>query len=156
MCGQVRFAIDAMPRGLLCCNCARCQRRTGTGFSVSAVAAPGSVTVTEGGEHVRSYEPETGFHKQFCDQCGSQLFATDPASGNGAGGVAGNVAGLPIGPGGALRGLGAAAREAGVLARGTRFATTASGTTYSISEGWVAREAANGKGIVYQRPATRT
>lgn len=71
-----------MPRGLVYCHCTRCQRRTGTVFSVSAVAVPDSVTVTEGAEHVRSYEPEAGFHKQFCDHCGSQLFATDPESGD--------------------------------------------------------------------------
>jgi hypothetical protein len=36
--------------------------------------------------------------------------------------------------------------------RSTRFVTTPRGTTFDIPEGWAAREADNGKGIVYQRP----
>ncbi|WP_320671610.1 RHS repeat-associated core domain-containing protein [Patulibacter defluvii] len=36
--------------------------------------------------------------------------------------------------------------------RSTRFVTTSRGTTFDIPQGWVAREADNGKGVVYQRP----
>src|SRR3954463_10297679 len=30
----------------------------------------------------RTYAPEAGFHKQFCGNCGSQLFTVDPDSGD--------------------------------------------------------------------------
>lgn len=42
-----------------------------------------------------------------------------------------------------------AGAEAG---RATRFVTTPRGTTFDIPKGWAAREADNGKGIVYQQP----
>ena len=82
LCGEVRFVVSAVPRGLIYCHCTRCQRRTGTAFSVSAVAQPRSVAVIAGQEHIRTYEPASGFHKQFCARCGSQLFAVDPGDGD--------------------------------------------------------------------------
>lgn len=78
LCGRVRYTVDALPRGLTYCHCTRCQRRTGTAFAVSALTQPGSVTITEGADHIRTYAPESGFHKQFCGECGSQLFAVNP------------------------------------------------------------------------------
>jgi hypothetical protein len=78
LCGRVRYEVGGELRGLVYCHCKRCQRRTGTAFSVAAVVGgPRAVTVTEGADQLRTYEPEEGFHKQFCDHCGSQLFTVD-------------------------------------------------------------------------------
>jgi hypothetical protein len=75
LCGSVRYEVAGGLQGLVYCHCKRCQRRTGTAFSVAApVAGPGAVTVTEGADRLRTYEPAEGFHKQFCADCGSQLF----------------------------------------------------------------------------------
>lgn len=82
LCGQVHFVITAAPRGLVYCHCKRCQRRTGTAFATGAITQPHSVAVTAGQQHVRTYEPEVGFHKQFCACCGSQLFTVAPEDGN--------------------------------------------------------------------------
>jgi hypothetical protein len=82
LCGAVRFVVTQPPRGLMFCHCRRCQRRTGTAFAVGAITQPGSVAVTEGVELLRTYEPETGFAKQFCERCGSQLFTFDAENGD--------------------------------------------------------------------------
>jgi hypothetical protein len=82
LCEEVRFVVNDAPRGLLYCHCKRCRRRSGTAFSASAITQPGSVTVTQGREQIRTYAPETGFHKHFCGRCGSQLFAVDAESGD--------------------------------------------------------------------------
>jgi hypothetical protein len=81
LCAEVRFVVTAQPHGLVYCHCKRCQRRTGTAFAAGAIVQPRSVAVTEGREHIRTYEPESGFQKQFCGRCGSQLFTVDPADG---------------------------------------------------------------------------
>ena len=65
--------------GAAYCHCTRCQRRTGTGHSVSALAAPGSFAITGGEEHVGTWSPGDGFDKCFCARCGSHLFGRDPA-----------------------------------------------------------------------------
>jgi RHS repeat-associated protein len=75
------------------------------------------------------------------------------------GGIAGYGTDL-VGATGIIRGgvhlaAGAArgAVQAGAgAARSLRFVTTSRGTTFDIPKGWGAREADNGKGIVYQRP----
>jgi hypothetical protein len=79
MCGAVSFAISEPLPGALYCHCKRCQRRTGSAFSVTALTQPGSLSITEGEDAVRTYRPEDdGWHKSFCSECGSQLFARHP------------------------------------------------------------------------------
>ena len=77
-CGAVQFEIDDAlgPAGY--CHCTRCQRRTGTAASAQAQVAPGSLRITAGEELVRVWRPETGFVKEFCSRCGSQLWGRDP------------------------------------------------------------------------------
>jgi hypothetical protein len=77
-CGAVRFELSAPPVAAVYCHCTRCQRRTGTAYAASARIEPGSLTITSGGEHVKTWAPEGGFEKDFCDVCGSALFARNP------------------------------------------------------------------------------
>jgi hypothetical protein len=79
MCGAVRFEISEPLLGALYCHCRRCQRRTGTAFSVSALTAPGSFRIVGGEELIGSWDPEDGgWIKSFCSRCGGQLFTTNP------------------------------------------------------------------------------
>jgi len=65
--------------GALYCHCKRCQRRSGTGVSVSALVSPGSYRITAGENLIRSWTaPEGGCAKSFCAECGSQLFTANP------------------------------------------------------------------------------
>jgi hypothetical protein len=78
MCGRVRFEVSQPLLGALYCHCKRCQRRTGSAFSVSGLTAPRSFAISEGEELVRSWDPGDGWIKSFCGECGSQLYTTDP------------------------------------------------------------------------------
>jgi hypothetical protein len=80
-CGAVRFEISEPLVTAYYCHCTRCQKRTGTAAQASALAVPGSVTVTAGEEHLRDWSPPGGFAKTFCAECGSHLFARDPQTG---------------------------------------------------------------------------
>ena len=76
MCGKVEFEVNAPLLGAARCYCKRCQRRTGTAFSQTALTQPGSFSVTEGEEFVKTYEPgDGGWNKSFCSECGSQLLS---------------------------------------------------------------------------------
>jgi hypothetical protein len=75
MCGGVRFEVSEPLLGALYCHCKRCQRRTGTGVSVTALTNPGSYRTISGEELIRSWDPgDGGYVKAFCSACGSQLF----------------------------------------------------------------------------------
>lgn len=78
MCGAVRFEVTQPLLGALYCHCKRCQRRTGTAFSVSALTVPGSFRVTAGSNLIRSWRPPDGWVKSFCAECGSQAYTTHP------------------------------------------------------------------------------
>ncbi len=78
LCGGVRFAIDEPLLLAEYCHCTRCQRRTGTAASVTALAAPGAVRIVEGADLVRTWDPGDGWAKLFCSNCGAQLFCRNP------------------------------------------------------------------------------
>lgn len=81
MCGGVRFELSEPLLGALYCHCKRCQRRTGTGVSVTALTSPGSLRFTAGAGLVRSWDPgDGGWAKGFCTACGGQLLTTSPDS----------------------------------------------------------------------------
>jgi len=94
-CGAVRFEVAAPLGPARYCHCTRCQRRTGTAASVSAIAAPGSIVVTQGAEHLRGWTPEGGREKVFCGLCGSALFIRHPETGEIAGVRLGAIDGDP-------------------------------------------------------------
>ena len=79
LCGGVRFEISEPLTASRYCHCKRCQRRTGTGFSVSGQTVPGSFRIVEGAELVRSWAPEGGWVKAFCSRCGGHLYSASPA-----------------------------------------------------------------------------
>jgi hypothetical protein len=78
MCGAVRIAVHAPFMGALYCHCKRCQRRSGTARSMTALSPPGSFSVTAGEEHLRSWDPGDGWIKSFCSLCGSHTHTTNP------------------------------------------------------------------------------
>ena len=81
LCGRVRFEV-APPLGRAgYCHCTRCQRRTGTAASAQVRVEAGAVQVLAGSECVRAWEPEGGFAKEFCGECGAHLWSRDPESG---------------------------------------------------------------------------
>jgi hypothetical protein len=73
-CGEVRFDIAEPLVGALYCHCKRCQRRTGTAFSVSGATAPGSFRFVAGEDLVSVWDPgDGGWEKLFCNRCGGHL-----------------------------------------------------------------------------------
>lgn len=79
MCGAVSFEISKPLQGAVYCHCKRCQRRTGSAFSVNGLTQPGAFSLTQGEDAVRTYRPEgDGWLKSFCSACGSQLFTAHP------------------------------------------------------------------------------
>jgi hypothetical protein len=78
LCGAVRFELDAAPVSASWCHCTRCQRRTGTPASAQARIEPGSLRLLSGEESLRAFEPEDGFAKVFCGDCGAHLWSRSP------------------------------------------------------------------------------
>ncbi len=74
-CGAVRYRVTQPFISASYCHCTRCQRRTGTAWSINAAVAPEGFELTSGEEAIRTWRPEGGFPKSFCGECGSALFS---------------------------------------------------------------------------------
>lgn len=77
MCGAVRFEVSEPLVEADRCYCTRCQKRTGNGYSASALARAGSFRVTAGADRVKTFAFEDGWLKAFCKTCGGHLYAAD-------------------------------------------------------------------------------
>lgn len=77
-CGALRFELSEPPVGSIFCHCKRCQKRTGTAFSVTALCAPGSFRLIEEGNADRAWSAGDGWTKHFCVNCGGHVFTTNP------------------------------------------------------------------------------
>ncbi len=80
-CGAVRYEISEPLVSALYCHCQRCQRRTGTAASATAMARPGTCRIVSGAEHLRRWNPGGGVRdKVFCATCGSAMFIQEAGS----------------------------------------------------------------------------
>jgi hypothetical protein len=78
LCGGVRWELSEPPISAGYCHCTRCQRRTGTAASAQARIAPGSLTILQGEDLIKTFAPPDGFEKLFCSNCGSALWSRNP------------------------------------------------------------------------------
>ena len=70
LCGRVRFVVSESLLEAEYCHCKRCQRRTGTNGSASALTAPGAFRITEGEELLSSFKLGDSWRDYFCRECG--------------------------------------------------------------------------------------
>ncbi len=73
-CGRVTYEID-LPT-LFCghCHCSMCRRPHGASYVTWAGVAPARFRVTSGSEHLKIYRSSRLGRRQFCCNCGTQLF----------------------------------------------------------------------------------
>jgi hypothetical protein len=73
-CGGVRFEVpDAFaPRTF--CHCTTCKKLSGGVGTANGRVRSDEVTIIEGDELLRTYQPDEGTAKTFCSACGSNLF----------------------------------------------------------------------------------
>lgn len=80
LCGAVRFEISAPFLSAGYCHCTHCQRRTGTGSSISGRVPQDGFRLLQGAAEIRAFQPPEGRPKLFCASCGSALFSGEPFS----------------------------------------------------------------------------
>jgi len=73
MCERVRYKITEPLLGALYCHCKRCQRRTGSAFSVTAAMAPGSFKIVQGAEFIGSWRPPDGWGSSALNAVASSI-----------------------------------------------------------------------------------
>ena len=94
-CGAVRFEVTAPFATAGFCHCHRCQRRTGTMWSLSAQVGADAFRVVEGEEALRTWRPPGGSPKTFCIHCGGHVHSGEREPGGKVGVRLGEVDGDP-------------------------------------------------------------
>lgn len=75
LCGAVRYHCDAEPVMTAICQCTRCQRQSGSAFSVNLGIPKGSLKFTGDQPTVFEDKGASGLpvHRLFCNKCGSPI-----------------------------------------------------------------------------------
>jgi hypothetical protein len=75
-CGAVRFEVTEPFVTAGYCHCKRCQRRSGTAWSLNAVVPASGFRIVSGEERVSVFDPDDeGIPKAFCADCGGHLYS---------------------------------------------------------------------------------
>ena len=76
LCGAVRYEINGNPVRVAHCHCDDCRKATGSAFATNIFVDEDGVVVTQGKPKSFNHTANSGntMTKQFCDNCGSQLF----------------------------------------------------------------------------------
>jgi hypothetical protein len=75
-CGAVTFEVTERFITAGYCHCKRCQRRSGTAWSLNAVVPASGFRIVTGEENVRVFDPDDeGIPKAFCRDCGGHLYS---------------------------------------------------------------------------------
>ena len=74
-CGQLSITVEGEPAMVTACNCTRCQRRSGSAFSLSSRWTTEQVTNRSGDSRTFTRKGASGgdVHCVFCPLCGSTL-----------------------------------------------------------------------------------
>jgi hypothetical protein len=73
-CGGVRFEVPETFEARTFCHCTTCKKLSGGVGTANGRIHSDEVTILEGEELLRTYQPEEGTAKTFCSVCGSNLF----------------------------------------------------------------------------------
>jgi hypothetical protein len=77
MCGAVRFEVTAPFETAGYCHCKRCQRRSGALWTYNAMVSGEGFRILQGEESIRTWRPDEGMPKAFCEHCGGHLYSGD-------------------------------------------------------------------------------
>ena len=77
LCGGVEFEVVLPFRRANHCHCSRCRKHSGA-FGLTQGRVPREqFTLLSGSELIRTFRPDGGKAKAFCNTCGSSLFGGD-------------------------------------------------------------------------------
>lgn len=80
-CGTVRMEVKGEPEGMGYCHCRSCRSWSGGPVNGFTLWKPENVRVTEGQEHVATFNKTPGSTRTYCKKCGGHLMTDHPGLG---------------------------------------------------------------------------
>ncbi|MDP6174707.1 MAG: GFA family protein [Rhodospirillales bacterium] len=81
LCGAIRYEVTAEPVRTFCCHCDNCRKATGSSFATNVFVKADDLKITQGTPTLFQHQADSGnmMNKEFCANCGSQLFGSGAA-----------------------------------------------------------------------------
>lgn len=80
-CGAVKLEVSGAPEGMGYCHCASCRSWSGGPVNAFSLWKPENVKVTEGAEHLATFNKTPMSGRKFCAKCGGHLMTDHPPLG---------------------------------------------------------------------------
>jgi hypothetical protein len=80
-CGAVQFTVSGEPAGMGYCHCESCRHWSASPVNAFTLWSPDSVKVTQGSEHIGTYNKTPQSYRKWCKQCGGHVFTDHPGMG---------------------------------------------------------------------------
>ena len=80
-CGEVQFTVTGEPAAMGYCHCESCRRWSAGPVNAFTLWKPEALKVTQGTEHIDSFNKTPGSTRKWCTKCGGHLFTDHPAMG---------------------------------------------------------------------------
>jgi hypothetical protein len=77
-CGSVALEVSGEPEGMGYCHCSSCRSWSGGPVNAFSLWKPNAVKVTEGAEHVATYNKTKMSFRKYCAKCGGHLMTDHP------------------------------------------------------------------------------
>ena len=72
----MRFAVTAPFKTAGYCHCKRCQRRSGTLWTLNAMVDADAFKIVSGADALETWQPPDGHAKAFCAHCGGHIYSS--------------------------------------------------------------------------------
>ena len=84
LCGAIRYAVKSDPVRVAHCHCDDCRKATGSSFATNVFVKQDDLVVLQGSPRSYRHTADSGatMTKEFCGDCGSQLFGLNSAQPN--------------------------------------------------------------------------
>lgn len=75
-CGKIRYKVNAEPHRIHNCHCDNCRKVTGSAFATNIFVDENDLVIIQGEPKSHAHTADSGntLVKEFCANCGSQLF----------------------------------------------------------------------------------
>ena len=80
-CRAVQFTVSADPEAMGYCHCNSCRHWSAGPVNAFTLWKPESVKVTQGAEHIGTYNKTENSYRKWCTKCGGHLFTEHPGIG---------------------------------------------------------------------------
>jgi hypothetical protein len=80
-CGAVQFSVTGEPMGMGYCHCGSCRHWSAGPVNEFSLWPPTAVNVTQGAEHIGSFNKTPVSARKWCTKCGGHVFTEHPTLG---------------------------------------------------------------------------